>query len=204
MLMTPKSLLVIDLDDAKDVDVELVGMKAANLGFLLQNDINVPQGYVISTNAYNLFLKYNHLEEKIQKILSDMDNKDIQSIKLSSVNIRNYFLEGELPLELISKLRLKSAELYDYPLAIRSSASAEDLPSISFAGQYDSYLNIKGERDIIIHIKRCYSSLWTARAISYRIKNKISHLNLGIAVIIQKLIPAKSAGILFTVNPINY
>ena len=195
---------MINLNDVLEVDVELIGKKAANLGLLIQNDINVPYGYVITIDAYNLFLKYNHLEEEIQKILSDIDNEDIDSIKLSSVKIRNYFLEGELPLELISELRLSSAEIYNYPLAIRSSASAEDLPYMSFAGQYDSYLNINGENDIIIHIKRCYSSLWTTRAISYRIKNKIPHLNLGVAVIIQKLIPAKSAGILFTVNPINY
>jgi len=195
---------MINLNNISEVDVELIGTKAANLGLLIQNEINVPHGYVISADAYNSFLKYNHLEEEIQKILSDINNEDIDSLKLSSEKIRNYFLEGELPLELISELRLSSAEIYNYPLAIRSSTSAEDLPNMSFAGQYDSYLNINGENDIIMYIKRCYSSLWTTRAISYRIKNNIPHLNLRVAVIIQKLIPAKSAGILFTVNPINY
>ncbi|TFG17161.1 MAG: hypothetical protein EU531_04165 [Promethearchaeota archaeon] len=195
--------LLIDLNDTDNLDVNLIGMKAANLGTLIQNNIKVPNGYVISTNAYELFLKYNNLEEVIHNELSKMDNKSFESIKLCSTKIRNAFLEGKLPRPLIFELQSKSNSIFNQPLAIRSSALAEDLPGLSFAGQYDSYLNIKGEEDIIRHIKRCYSSLWTTRAISYRIKNNIPHFNLKVALIIQELVSAKSAGILFTTNPIN-
>lgn len=194
---------LIHLNDVHNIDVNLIGMKAANLGILIQNNVNVPEGYVIMTNAYKLFLKHNNLRDLIHKTLSDVDFNSFMSIKLCSMKIRNAFLEGKLPDSLIHEIRSKSELILNHPLAIRSSASAEDLPNMSFAGQYDSYLNIMGEKETLQHIKCCYSSLWTTRAISYRIKNDISHFDLEVAVIIQKLISAKSAGILFTLNPIN-
>ncbi len=201
--MTSEEPLLIHLDKIYDIDMNLIGMKAKNLGTLVQSNINVPKGIVISTNAYNLFIKENNLEELIQKTLKEMESEKIESINLCSTKIRNAILEAQLPDKVRSEIKTHSAIIDNFSLAIRSSASAEDLPKASFAGQYDSYLNIKGEDDVLYHIKRCYSSLWTMRAISYRIRNQISHLNIKIAVIIQKLIPAKCAGILFTSNPIN-
>ena len=195
--------LMIHLNDSNKIDVNLIGTKAANLGILLQNNINVPDGFVISTNAYDLYLKYNRLDEIIQQALGEMEDEDIESIKLCSNKIKNAFFEAKLPNEVISEIQSQSMLINNFPMAIRSSASAEDLPKASFAGQYDSYLNVYGENDVLDYIKKCYSSLWTTRAISYRIRNHIPHLNLEVAVIIQRLIPAKSAGILFTTNPIN-
>ena len=195
--------LLIHLKDVHNIDVNLIGMKAANLGRLIQNNINVPEGYVIKSNAYKLFLKHNNLRDLIHNVLSEMDYNNIESIKSCSMKIRNAFTEGQIPDQMMQEIQSKSESIFSHPLAIRSSASSEDLPNMSFAGQYDSYLNIMGEEDILKHIKSCYSSLWTTRAISYRIKNKISHFDLEVAVIIQKLISAKSAGILFTINPIN-
>lgn len=203
MVLEGKLLIHLNDIDKDKVNVNLIGMKAANLGNLIKNNIKVPMGYVISTKAYNLFLKYNNLEPVIQKSLAEMNNKSYESIKLISTKIRNAFLEGQLPEELIFEIQSKSTSIFNQPLAIRSSALAEDQPKMSFAGQYDSYLNINGEEDIFHHIKLCYSSLWTTRAISYRIKNNIPHFNLKVALIIQKLVSAKSAGILFTTNPIN-
>ncbi len=201
--MTLEEPLLIHLDEIYDGDLNLIGMKAKNLGILVQNNINVPRGIVISTDAYDLFIKENHLEELIQKTLKEMESENIESIRTCSTKIRNAILEAQLPDKVRSEIKSQSALIDSFPLAIRSSASAEDLPTASFAGQYDSYLNIKGNDNVLYHIKRCYSSLWTMRAISYRIRNHISHLNIKIAVIIQKLIPAKCAGILFTSNPIN-
>ena len=201
--MLAKKTLSINLNKVNQIDVNLIGMKAMNLGILIKNDFHVPEGYVISTYAYESFLQHNNLEEVIENTLSETNYDDFDSINSTSNRIKNLFLESEVPNHIISEVESIYNSLDGVSLAIRSSASAEDLPRASFAGQYDTYLNINGVEDILHHIKLCFSSLWNKRAISYRNKNKISHIKLGIAVIIQKMISAKSAGVIFTNNPVS-
>ncbi|MFX0026067.1 MAG: PEP/pyruvate-binding domain-containing protein [Candidatus Hermodarchaeota archaeon] len=195
--------LTIDLSDFSAINLNKVGSKAANLNKLIQYKFNVPEAYIILTNAYDLFLIKNNLRKFIDDKVFTIDINDIQSLKRVSKEIRNEVIRSSLPIELENEIKAKYSQFDSFRVAIRSSAIAEDLPTASFAGQYDSYLNIKGQEQILDHIKKCYASLWTERAISYRRKNKISHKQLKIAVIVQRMIHAKCSGVLFTANPIS-
>ncbi len=193
----------VNLSDVSTDDVKEIGNKAANLSFLMTKDFFVPEGYVIKTSAYMLFLMRNKLDNIIQDSLNKIRDNDYSSIEAAAKSIKNAFESSQLPTELTNEISAKYPHYDSYYVAVRSSATAEDLLEASFAGQYDTYLNLKGFKQIFHHIKQCYASLWTDRAISYRIKNMIPHNNVKIATIVQKMISAKSAGVLFTANPIT-
>jgi len=200
--MTKEESLTIELTEIDPKNLE-VGSKAANLGKLIQSNFLVPDGFVIKTNAYNLFLSSNNLIEFIQRSLESIDYNNLDSIEHCANIIRKSIENSSIPNELIDEIKLKYQQYSTFEVAVRSSATAEDLPSASFAGQYDTNLNLKDFEQVIQNIKKCYASLWTTRAIMYRYKNNISHNIVKIAVIVQKMVPAKSAGVLFTINPIT-
>ena len=200
--MTKEESLTIDLNEITNKDKE-VGSKAANLGKLIKNKFSVPNGFVVKTTAYDLFLKDNNLIELIQKALKSIDYSNLESVKNATNTISDSFEKSSFPKELIDEIKLKYQPFSSYGVAVRSSATAEDLPKASFAGQYDTFLNIRDLDQILRNIKRCYASLWTSRAIIYSYKNKIPHNKVKIAVIIQQMVSAKSAGVLFTLNPIT-
>ncbi len=186
-----------------DYDNLEVGNKAANLSKLIQYKFPVPEGFVIKTNAYNEFVSFNNLDDIIQESLLKIVFDNYETTEKCSKTIQDSIKNSEFPSELVNELELKYKEFSSYNVAVRSSATAEDLASASFAGQYDTYLNLRDFSQVLKHIKKCYASLWTSRAIIYRYKNKIPHEKVKIAVVIQKMISAKSAGVLFTLNPIN-
>ncbi len=199
--MTEKSLTVeLTKVDPKNREV---GSKAANLGKLIQSNFNVPNGFVIKNNAYNIFLKNNNITEFIHKSLESIDYNNLESIEHISKSISNLIENSSFPSGIIDEVRLKYQPYSTFGVAVRSSATAEDLPTASFAGQYDTYLNLKDFNQVIHGIKKCYASLWSNRAIIYQYKNKIPYDKLKIAVIVQRMVPAKSAGVLFTINPIT-
>ncbi len=200
--MTKEESLTIDLTEITNKD-RGVGSKAANLGKLIKNKFSVPNGFVVKTTAYDLFLKDNNLIELIQKALKSIDYSNLESVKNATNTISDSFEKSSFPKELIDEIKLKYQPFSSYGVAVRSSATAEDLPKASFAGQYDTFLNIRDLDQILRNIKRCYASLWTSRAIIYSYKNKIPHNKVKIAVIIQQMVSAKSAGVLFTLNPIT-
>jgi pyruvate,water dikinase len=191
--------------DLKDLDYYSndIGNKAVNLNKLIQNKFFVPEGFVVKTSAYDFFLRHNNLKEFIQKTLESVDYNILESIKKAAKIISNSIHKSSIPKELIDNIKLRYQELSSFPVALRSSAIAEDLPNASFAGQYDTYLNLINIEQVFFYIKKVYTSLWTNRAIAYRYKNKIPHEKTKIAIIIQKMVHAKSAGILFTINPIS-
>ncbi|MCK4371454.1 MAG: PEP/pyruvate-binding domain-containing protein, partial [Candidatus Lokiarchaeota archaeon] len=200
--MTKEEFLTIDLTDITYKD-RGVGSKAANLGKLIKNNFSVPTGFVVKIAAYDLFLKNNNLIELIQKTLKSIDYSNLESVKNNANTISDTFEKSSFPKELIEEINLKYQPFSSYGVAIRSSATAEDMPKASFAGQYDTFLNVK-ELELLLHyIKLCYASLWTNRAIIYRHKNKIPHNKVKIAVIVQQMVLSKSAGVLFTINPIS-
>jgi len=194
---------IIDIAHVKEEDAIDIGNKALNLNILLKNNYSIPDGHVIKTSGYKLFLNHNGLDKLIQKSLETIDYNNYSSIVEISELIRRKILESPLPDELIDELSVNHNIYNNFSFAVRSSATAEDLPESSFAGQYDTFLNIIGPKNITLNIKKCYASLWTERAISYREKNKIPHNSVNIAVLIQKMIEVKSAGVLFTANPIT-
>ncbi len=180
-----------------------VGGKGFNLAKLIKHKFNVPEGFCITTDAYTKFIKENDLDDIIKTTLYEIKDSEYQNLEKFTAKIQTAIKNGDIPREILAEIENVYKSLSCDSYVVRSSANAEDLESASFAGQYDSYLNLKSIEDIIYHIKECYASLWTTRAIAYRLKNNIPYENAQIAVIIQKMVPAKAAGVLFTKNPLS-
>ncbi|MEA3334961.1 MAG: PEP/pyruvate-binding domain-containing protein [Chloroflexota bacterium] len=187
-------------------DIPLAGGKGANLGELTAAGFPVPAGFVLTTEAYGAFVNENGLQHQITELASAVAADDPQSAEEASAAIKERFLAGDMPeaiqidlLEAYADLTMEGA----IPVAVRSSATAEDLPTASFAGQQDTYLNIRGGRALLDAVKKCWASLWTARALSYRMRQDIDPATVSLAVVVQQFIPAESAGVLFTANPID-
>ena len=158
------------LTELNRADLPLAGGKGANLGALLQAGLPVPPGFCITTAGYRAFVAANHLDAELRRILGATRMDDLTSLESASDQIRACFRSGQIPPDLAGEIRRSYAGLNNppVPVAVRSSATAEDLPDLSFAGQQDTYLNILGEEALLDAVVRCWASLWTARAIGYR------------------------------------
>lgn len=187
-------------------DINLVGGKGANLGEMISFGIPVPPGFVVSASAYFYFLEVNNLKHKIKEILTHISKNHPESYQGASEKIANLILMGKMPYQLgmeIMKAYLKLGFPTEVFVAIRSSATAEDLPGASFAGQQKTFLNIKGETNVLNKVQECWASLFEARAIFYREEQGFDHLKVGIAVPVQKMIQSEASGIMFTIDPVN-
>lgn len=190
-------------------DIPVVGGKGANLGELTSKGVKVPPGFCVTAGAYSEFIKKTNLQEKIMDILDGLDTEDSIELELRSSDIRKLIIQAETPKEIEQDIIDSYKEfagqvnVKDPEVAIRSSATAEDLPDASFAGQQDTYLHISGEKEVITHIKRCWASLWTGRAIYYREDQGFDHGEVALSVVVQYMVNSKVAGVMFTANPIN-
>ena len=182
-------------------DLPRAGGKGANLGEMLASGLPVPAGFCILTDAYRDFVAANHLGEVIARECAAADATDPAALEKASEAIQVRFADGQLLPGLVEEIN--AAYLNFWSVAVRSSATAEDLPDLSFAGQQDTYLNVVGENALLKAVLRCWGSLWTARAIGYRARNGIAHDDLALAVVVQAMIPSEAAGVLFTVNPLS-
>ena len=193
------------LTELNRADLPIAGGKGANLGALIQAGLPVPPGFCVTTPAYRAFVETNKLEVEIRQILDSTQMDDPASLEKASDSIRACFQHGELPPALADEIRQAYANLHNLagPVAVRSSATAEDLPDLSFAGQQDTYLNILGAAALLDAVIRCWASLWTARAIGYRARNQISHDEVALAVVVQQMVQSEAAGVLFTANPLT-
>ncbi len=196
--------LVLALDDVS-ATLERVGGKGSSLARLAAAGLPVPPGFHITTNAYRLFVARHELQEQILAAVSMASPDQPSTCDVAAQAIAALFAQHPIPDEVASAIRQAYARLggSDLPVAVRSSATAEDLPDLSFAGQQETYLNISGEAQVLDAVKRCWASLWTARAISYRIRNHITTASVSLAVVVQELVPADAAGIMFTANPVT-
>jgi phosphohistidine swiveling domain-containing protein len=196
--------LVLALDDPAATREQVEG-KGASLARLAAAGLPVPPGFHITTAAYRRFVTENGLQEQILATVSAAPADQPASLEEASSKIGRLFAQGSIPAEIAEAIREAYATLgrSDLPLAVRSSATAEDLPELSFAGQQETYLNMRGEAMVLDAIKRCWASLWTARAIGYRARSGIAHQEVSLAVVVQELVPAEAAGILFTANPLT-
>ncbi|MBI9045606.1 MAG: hypothetical protein JEZ06_14045 [Anaerolineaceae bacterium] len=196
--------ITLKLSDVR-ATLETAGGKGASLTKLINAGLPVPDGFHITTTAYQQFITENQIQEKIQDLLTGADPENPDTLERVSQSIHSLFQTFQIPSNILKGITQAYALLPgDMPaVAVRSSATAEDLPELSFAGQQDTYLNIQGEESLLIAVKNCWASLWTARAIGYRIRNQIDHKNVSLAVVIQLLVDSESAGILFTANPMN-
>lgn len=194
---------VLDFQEIKKEDVMTAGGKGANLGEMTAAGITVPGGFVVTADAYKAFIKENHLEEMFRKELTET-GKDEAKLLDAAKKFRHAISEGKLPEEVEKAVREKYAQLGEQArVAVRSSATAEDLPDASFAGQQETYLNVRGSEAVLTQIRNCYASLWGNRAVCYRSNQGYDQLSVALAVVIQKMVESEKAGVLFTVNPIN-
>jgi pyruvate,water dikinase len=185
-------------------DVSLVGGKAANLGELTKQKLPVPDGFTVSSQAYFQFLEGSNLKGKLKSLFETIDVDDPKILKDTSRLIKNAIEKSAIPKETIEEIKKGYGKLFSGKeglVAVRSSATAEDLPEASFAGQQATFLNIKGEKELIDSVKNCWASLFEPRAIFYRVENKFDHLKVGMAVTIQKMVQSEVSGVMFTIDP---
>jgi rifampicin phosphotransferase len=180
-----------------------VGGKGANLARLAQAGLPVPSGFLVSTRAYGKYLEANGLREKLASALAEPIPTDPDRLEGLSTRIRALFTSGEIPGELAALLQNAYIGLGEPPVAVRSSATAEDLPDMSFAGQQDTYLNVVGREALLKAVIDCWASLWTARAIGYRARNGIPQADVSLAVVVQSMVESQASGVLFTANPLT-
>ncbi|MDR3553603.1 MAG: PEP/pyruvate-binding domain-containing protein [Syntrophobacteraceae bacterium] len=189
--------------------VPVVGGKCASLGELLKANIPVPPGFAVTTGTYNRFLEDNDLDREIKSMLKPIRPEDTAGMERASQSIREMIEEKPISMELqdyigeFYRLLSKRCQVPAVPVAVRSSATAEDLPGASFAGQQDTFLWVRGTDGVLHHIRKCWSSLFTARAISYRKQMGFGDEQVSISVGIQKMVNAFAAGVMFTLNPGN-
>jgi pyruvate,water dikinase len=194
---------VVSLADLGRADIEKAGGKAANLGELLRAGMDVPPGFCILTSAYRAFVAANGLEARIRDALRGARAGDTASMEKASAAIRGAFQAGTVPEEITVAGSEAYAVLSEGPVAVRSSATVEDLPDLSFAGQQDTYLNVVGSHALLTAIVDCWASLWTARAIGYRSAHGIPHEGIALAVAVQRMVASEASGVLFTANPLT-
>ena len=196
-------------DEIGKEDVGIVGGKGANLGELTSFGLPVPPGFCVTASGYTKFIKYAELDEVVKFLMEAVDVEDVDELTNASKEIQKKIKEKEfdpeLKEEILSAYREFSENIgvKDPEVAVRSSATAEDLPDASFAGQQDTYLHISGEEELLNHIRDCFASLWTSRAIYYREKQNYDHFDVALSVVIQKMVNSEKSGVMFTANPIN-
>ncbi len=204
-----ESKYVLPFEECDMNMVDRVGGKCASLGELLRARIPVPPGYAITTEAFREFLEENGLTDRIVEHLSRLDYSMIDEIDKASEEIRSWIEAGTVSEFLEDcfaeeyRVLSRRCRIPACPVAVRSSATAEDLPGASFAGQQETYLWIRGVDDLLDRIRKCWSSLYTPRAIAYRVKMGFDHSKILISVAVQKMVRSFAAGVMFTLNPGN-
>ncbi len=188
--------------ELKQDDIPLAGGKAASLGEMTRAGLPVPPGFCLTTEAYRIFVTANELQEQIITLTKQAGRGDRQTEAAAST-LRTLFTTAPIPEPITAEITAAYDRLRPTATAVRSSATAEDLPGASFAGQQDTFLNIRGTDEVAAAVRRCWASLWTARAIAYRQHEQIAPDDVAMAVIVQELVPAAAAGVLFTANPVT-
>ncbi len=199
-------------DELRISDVPMVGGKNASLGEMYQKlskkGINVPYGFATTSEAYNYFMEKSGLKQQIREIFKDLNTHKVQNLMERGAKVREIILNTEIPKDLEKEIIIAYKKLSSFykreniDVAVRSSATAEDLPDASFAGQQESFLNISGEKDLLLAVRKCIASLFTNRAISYRTDKGFDHFNIALSVGIQKMSRSDigSSGVMFTID----
>lgn len=199
--------LVVNFSEVNKSDIPLVGGKGANLGEMINEGFPVPPGFIVTAEAYYLLVEKNNLQPQIRELIGLLDPQDSTQLNEISKKIKKIILETEVPAEINQEIirHYKKLGSGSRPalVAARSSATAEDLPDASFAGQQETYLNVRGEKDLLEKVKQCWASLFEPRAIFYREEKGFDHFKVGIAVPVQLMVQSEVAGIMFTINPVS-
>ncbi|RMD70930.1 MAG: phosphoenolpyruvate synthase, partial [Gammaproteobacteria bacterium] len=192
-------------------DVPLVGGKNASLGEMYRElsaeGVKVPNGFATTAQAYRYYLEYNGLRDKIAKALAELDVRDVEALAHTGAMIRGWIIDGKMPEDLAQEIADAYHELAEEygpnpDVAVRSSATAEDLPDASFAGQQETYLNVRGVDNLLRTCKRVMASLFTDRAISYRVDKGFDHMSVALSIGVQKMVRSDkgASGVMFTID----
>jgi pyruvate,water dikinase len=184
-------------------DVNTVGGKGANLGEMTQAGLPVPPGFIVTANAYFDFLERSSVKDKIASWLKPLDPSDSKQLQQVATVVKKLILDTPMPPELIEKIEKAYHDIGDGLVAVRSSATAEDLPEASFAGQQRTFLNVHGAKEVVTAVQGCWASLFEPRAIFYRHHQGFDHFKVGIAVPVQKMVQSKTSGVMFTLEPVT-
>ena len=199
---------IVFFDSGHEPTLDLLGGKCASLVSMTSAGMPVPPGFAVTTAAFDHFVDGSGLRAEIHARLAEIDPDDVASVDRVSAQIRDAIESREVPDDMHGVLRSAYAELMarfadEVPVAVRSSATAEDLPDASFAGQQDTYLWLTGYPSVSHHVRRCWASLYTSRAITYRLRNGIPDEDLSMAVAVQKMVNARTSGVAMTLDPSN-
>ncbi|HUS81703.1 MAG TPA: phosphoenolpyruvate synthase [Dehalococcoidia bacterium] len=194
---------VVAFEEVGRGDIALVGGKGANLGEMLRAKIPVPGGFIVTADAYGRFIEESGLRPKIEAILNSLDVHDSDALQKASRDIEQMIIDTPVPDDIAGEVKRRYREMGEPPVAVRSSATAEDLPEASFAGQQSTFLNVVGADRVVQAVKECWASLFEARAIFYRSENAFEHMKVKIAVPVQKMVQSESSGVIFTVEPVT-
>jgi pyruvate,water dikinase len=207
--MNDTTPIVCWFEEVNKDSVALVGGKCSSLGELINAGVRVPPGFALTTRGYAQFMRDAGIQSEVNGLLTDLDHQDMDKLEEASRVIRDMIESRPISIELedliaesYRKLSVRCC-IPAVPVAVRSSATAEDLPGASFAGQQDTYLWIRGVDSVMHHVRRCISSLYTGRAIAYRMKMGFPHEQVAISVGIQKMANSLTAGVMFTIHPTN-
>ncbi|MHC1681299.1 MAG: phosphoenolpyruvate synthase [Methanomassiliicoccales archaeon] len=196
---------IVSISDLGKNDIDIAGGKGANLGELVAAGFNVPPGFVLTTAAYDHFMDSSKIGDRVKDLLAKVDASSESSLQEASLKIRELFDTVEIPADLKEQVLASHKAMFKGKkmglVAVRSSATAEDLPTASFAGQQDTYLNVESPEELLDKVRKCWSSLYTPRAIYYRVTKGFEHSKVKLAVVVQKMINSEISGIMFTVDP---
>ena len=201
--MSEAQRVIVWFNEVTKDDVALVGGKGANLGEMTRAQMPVPPGFIVTANAYFDFLQESKLTDKIHSLLKPLDPNHSRQLHQVADQIKRLILDATMPPELASKIKEAYIKMGRGFVAVRSSATAEDLPTASFAGQQRTFLNVQSEEEVVAAVQGCWASLFEARAIFYRQQQGFDHFKVGIAVPVQKMVQSQASGVMFTLEPVT-
>ncbi len=194
---------VVWFNEVTKKDVALVGGKGANLGEMTNANIPVPPGFIVTADAYYYFLQKTNLLNTIRELLEPVDVNDSKQLQRIAAQVMQVISKASMPPELAKEIKQAYIKMGKGLVAVRSSATAEDLPEASFAGQQRTFLNIQGEEEVVAAVQDCWASLFEARAIFYRVQQNYDHFKVGIAVPVQRMVQSEASGVMFTLEPVT-
>ena len=201
--MRPGQKAIVWFNEVTKKDVPTAGGKGANLGEMTKANIPVPPGFIVTADAYFDFLEKSKLVDEIRHLLQPLDPGKSKQLQQTAAQIKQLILDAPMPPKLASEIEQAYIKMGRGLVAVRSSATAEDLPEASFAGQQRTFLNVQGEKEVVAAVQGCWASLFEPRAIFYRHHQGFDHLKVGIAVPVQKMIQSQASGVMFTLEPVT-
>lgn len=192
---------VVWFEEVTKKDIPLVGGKGANLGEMTNAGIPVPPGFIVNADAYFDFIEKSGLSDKIKSLLEPLDVHNSKQLQEIAAKVQELIKGADMPPEIASEVKEAYTKMGEGLVAVRSSATAEDLPEASFAGQQATFLNVQGKEEVVVAVQGCWASLFGARAIFYRKEQGFDHFKVGIAVPVQRMVQSDASGVMFTVEP---